>query len=213
MIRPIGLALLATVVAAVAAPAAPAQESGISQFALFDRPLAESDALPAIFSSGRTPSCDWSQPRRGSSNVWLLPGTGAKGPCISATYDFNGRRMGATAAGGPAYVQPTGLSMTSSGFDHDPMIVGAVPDGIDTVFFELADGSTEQVAVVQNTYRASYPSPIVRMSVVGPDGKVSSEPVRFGKRAAPSKKCSKKKHASKKKHSRKRCGKKARGVR
>jgi KaiC/GvpD/RAD55 family RecA-like ATPase len=86
------------------------------------------------------------------------------------------------AAGGPREVQPTGLYVTGHRVGHDPMILGAVPDGIASLRLRLANGATRHVPVVDNTYRASVPSRVVGIEVTSADGVRTSAPVASPKR-------------------------------
>lgn len=151
--------------------AIPAAEA--AHFAIFRRPLTPSDHLPSgradpfanahslvVGRIGANPALG----RRvvtSQGNVWVIPGNGAI--CL-----WNG---GGGCASVAASIAGKNLSWTSNSAGGT-LIDGLAPDGVTRVAILLANGSVDEVAVHDNVYAASTPSPMKSIRLGGPHGKL-----------------------------------------
>jgi hypothetical protein len=195
MITRTRLAVLAITCAGLGVSAMPALAGEGSHFSLLDRPAADRDReLPSYVRDhlAYPDTCDWENARRGSSDVWLIPRVDGGLPCLMTVHNIKGRESAGISPGSASGdVPPTGLYHTGRAAGEDPRIAGAVPDGVSKIVFELENGSMLEVPVVDNTYRASFRIPPVRMIVNGADGKSGSAPLAFPKLRVGPQKCSK----------------------
>ena len=147
----------------------PADEA--AHFAILRRPLRPSDRLlGGAFANPR----DLILRRTGinpglarrvltsQGSVWVIPGNGficvwnGGGGCGSLTGSIAGKN----------------LSWTSTGNGRGTLIDGLVPDGVARVAILLANGTVDEVAVHDNVYAASTPSPMKTVRLGGPHGKL-----------------------------------------
>lgn len=70
--------------------------------------------------------------------------------------------------------------MTQSVTGQDASLYGLMPDGVDSVTVELADGSTAELPVVDNTYMAQFDQPTASITWIDGDGVEQTEPIASG---------------------------------
>jgi hypothetical protein len=117
---------------------------------------------------GGASGVDFAQARQVSRGVWLVAGGG------NVCMHVGTRTGGAAGCAKAADVAQGGPAITGQFKGSAPSTTGVVPDGVDKVNVEFADGSSQTVPVIGNTYHVSHGAPASGVSFNGPQGHTTS---------------------------------------
>jgi hypothetical protein len=155
------------------APVASSVEPALLEaFALMRRPQTQADAIPAsaqpAFSqaSGANPGLARRVSDGAGAEAWLIPGSGSA--CILArapAYAIGGAVCVPTAA---ARAGELDVQSASSLLPGSELVAGVVPDGVEAVTLQLADGSSSHVQVREGVYLALVPGAVTSIDASGP---------------------------------------------
>jgi hypothetical protein len=160
------------------APAATADSEAKRAFGVLRRARrAEDEMGPAARgvtdegSLGRHHNVDPAEARRvapaARTKVWVAPGDGSI--CL---LNLPSGADGAATSCTPVDDAENGEGVVTVSYSKDQVdIFGIVPDGVDTVTLELADGTTQRLRVRDNVYFASAAAPSKTITFEDPAGK------------------------------------------
>ncbi|MDO8186298.1 hypothetical protein Q5424_14380 [Conexibacter sp. JD483] len=106
-------------------------------------------------------------PEQPDTTVWVVPNQDGS-QCL-LVYQATDQSLGYNCAY-PSDAVSARMVMTVSRTGQDAEIYGVVPDGVDSVTVELADGSTVDLPVTDNGYMAQFDQPTASISFVDGNG-------------------------------------------
>jgi hypothetical protein len=116
-------------------------------------------------------------PEQPDTTVWVIPNEDGS-QCL-LVYHAEDQSAGYNCAY-PSDAVSARMVMTVSRTGQDAEIYGVVPDGVDTVTVELADGSSVDLPVVDNGYMARFDRPTDGVSFTDAAGVVQSAHIGSG---------------------------------
>lgn len=168
--------------AEVAVPLATTVDPADAQtFAVLDRAVSMQDAVPAVEDDGLTggsftqdfgANLGLARAVAGlpAGAAWVVPGNGSVCLIADASYGSTAAPDGGAMCSADATAAGGYLEFTTGHMGTDSSVAGLVPNGVDAVQIQLADGSQQSVAVHDNVYLASLSEDLVAVSFTLPDG-------------------------------------------
>lgn len=164
--------------ASEAPPANSVEPTLSAAFALLRRTQTQADAIPAstvAFSqaSGANPLLARRVSDGQGAEAWLVPGNATA--CILARVPRYGIGGAVCMPVSSARAGQLDVQSASSQLPGSELVAGAMPDGVESVTLHLADGSSVEAAVREDTYLALVRGAVNSITASGPEGPIATE--------------------------------------